>query len=82
MIPVDHLKRLFFGYLKHKGLIDHLKQCHLDKHSIKTKTVMGFFPKMLDHNKSHQVEEISEIWKGVKPKDLQDCHFELLVKDT
>jgi hypothetical protein len=53
MIPLDNLKWMFYGYLKHQGLLDHLKECHKEKNSIKTKTIMNFMVKLLDFNKSH-----------------------------
>jgi hypothetical protein len=84
VIPDDNLKRLFYGYLKHEGILHHLKECHKAAHikSIKTKAVMAFLPKLLDHNKSHQVEEISQIWKTLKPDDIKECHFETLANES
>lgn len=79
IIPVNNLKLMFYGYLKHQGLLDHLKECHLDQSSIKTKTIMNFMVKLLDFNKSHQIEDISQIWKTVKPDYIKECHFELMM---
>ena len=69
---------MFYGYLKHTGLLDHLKECHTDqnKNSIKTKTLMNFMVKLLDFNKSHQIEDISQIWQTVRPDYIKECHFE------
>lgn len=79
IIPVDLLKRLFYGYLKHHGILNHLKECHKEPLSIKTRALMNFIPKLLDYNKSHQIEEISQIWKSLKPDDIKACHFELMI---
>lgn len=79
LIPNDYLKRLFFGYLKHQGILDHLKACHVDRNSIKTKTIMIFMVELLDFNKSHQIEDITQIWKTQKPDYIKECHFELMM---
>lgn len=70
---------MFYGYLKHRGLLDHLKECHLNTNSLKTKTIMNFMVKLLDFNKSHQIEDISQIWQTVRPFDIKECHFELMM---
>ena len=79
IIPIDYLKRLFYGYLKHQGILDHLQECHKEPLSIKTRSLMSFMPKLLDYNKCHQIEEISQIWKTLKPNDIKECHFELMI---
>lgn len=78
-MPVDLLKRLFFGYLKNQGLLDHLKDCHRDQKSLKTRALLGFIVKLLDINKCHQIEEISQIWKTLKPDFIKECHFEQMM---
>ena len=62
-IPDQNLKRLFFGYLKKDGLLNHLKNCHKDTASIKTKAIFRLFAALLDGTKSHQIDEIKKIWK-------------------
>ena len=52
IIPNDLLKRLFYGYLKMEGIFDHLKICHIEIKSIKTRTLLLFFQRLLDNNKS------------------------------
>jgi hypothetical protein len=45
------------------GLFQHLKSCHLETTSIKTKALLNFISKLMDNNKSHQVDDVKQIWK-------------------
>lgn len=73
------LKRLFFGYMRKDGLVSHLKDCHKDTSGIKTRAIFVLMQKLLDNNKSHQVDEIKDIWKSLKPTEIQELKLEVIV---
>jgi hypothetical protein len=76
----QNIKRLFFGYMKKDGLFNHLKECHKNIGSVKTKAIFRLLAGMLDCNKSHQVDDIKKIWRSQQPSFVQECHLEILIK--
>ena len=75
----DLLKRLFHGYLRNKGLLDHFKECHNDLMSLKSRGLISLFAKLMDNNLSHQIEEITKIWREQPAQYIKDCQFEKLI---
>jgi hypothetical protein len=54
--------------LKKDGLLKYLEMAHqAPEDSLMTKSIFQLFGKFFDNNKSHQVDEFTEIWRSVKP---------------
>lgn len=78
-ISPENIKRLFYGSLHRDGLLNHLKECHLDASSIKSKAILNLFRSLMDNNQSHQVDEMKTLWRSQKPSFVQDCHLEDII---
>lgn len=80
VLKVDLLKRiLVHGYMQKDGLFQHLKSCHQDTTSIKTKALLNFISKLMDNNKSHQVDDVKQIWKTQKYTFIQECRLDVII---
>ena len=79
-IPDQNIKRLFFGYMRKDGLFAHLKECHKDHSSVKTRQMYKLCAALLDCNKSHQVDDFKRIWRQQPLPFVQECHLEVIIK--
>jgi hypothetical protein len=65
-------------------LLNYLKNCHKDVHSVKTKALVNLFHGMMDNVKCHQVDFIKdEIWRKQTPAFISECQFQIIIlKET
>ena len=68
--------------MKKDGLFAYLKRCQYESSSsLKTKTIIRLFQKLLDNNKSHQVDDLKKIWRSENPVSIKnDYNFGEIIK--
>lgn len=82
ILPTNLLKRLFFGNQTQDGLLNHIMRCHEQVDTWGTGRILKFMLQLLDHSKCHQSPDFIELWRSLKPMEINESKFELIIRDT